>query len=166
MITSSVDGKMSGPEFQVALVLPDLRREESLASALCSVAHLAKLSELPVARPWRDAARGRRGAGPKDVDRRAAHHHHKRRPAALVSREGGGAGASVGTRGLGMLGRGSLLCGRRRTPSTWVFEGPLRVHLDGGRHEWKCGTRRTGDLRLVYNMHMDMDMHMHMHELR
>ena len=45
MIMSSVHGKMSGPELQVALVLPDLRREESLASALSSVAHLAKLSE-------------------------------------------------------------------------------------------------------------------------
>ena len=42
---SSVHGKMSGPEFQVPLVLPDLRREESLASALSSVAQLAKLSE-------------------------------------------------------------------------------------------------------------------------
>ena len=36
---------MSCPEFQVALVLPDLRREESLASVLSSVTHLSKLSE-------------------------------------------------------------------------------------------------------------------------
>ena len=42
---SSVHGKMSSPEFQVPLVLPDLRREEILASALSSVAQLAKLSE-------------------------------------------------------------------------------------------------------------------------
>ena len=36
---------MSGPEFQVPLVLPDLRREESLASVISSVSHLSKLSE-------------------------------------------------------------------------------------------------------------------------
>lgn len=36
---------MSGPDFQVPLVLPDLRREESLAAVISSVAHLSKLAE-------------------------------------------------------------------------------------------------------------------------
>ena len=36
---------MSCPEFQVPLVLPDLRCEESLAAVLSSVAHVSKLSE-------------------------------------------------------------------------------------------------------------------------
>ena len=36
---------MSAPEFLVPLVLPDLRREETLASVLSSVAHLSKLSD-------------------------------------------------------------------------------------------------------------------------
>ena len=36
---------MSCPEFSVPLVLPDLRREESLDSVLSSVAHVSKLSE-------------------------------------------------------------------------------------------------------------------------